>query len=177
MVTRGDNLIRLDIPGSRTIKALYLWRLWSEYIWLSHLPQSAFVRRENQTEAAAAFKPEQRRKIKYKCNFDLFISTLNIMLGGFLLHIVTYQWVCSLYTQSIALFQDCLIFSEMHNSPVLIFPRNIIRITLHNYNRKQGIKGEKILTDKVLTQLKLNCHQINAIFSEGASKQSCEFSW
>ena len=41
---QGDNLIRLDIPGSRTIKALYLWRLWSEYIWLSHLPQSAFVR-------------------------------------------------------------------------------------------------------------------------------------
>ena len=102
----------------------------------------------------------------------MFISTLNIMLGGFLLHIVTYQWVCSLYTQSIALFQDCLIFSEMHNSPVLIFPRNIIRITLHNYNRKQGIKGEKILTDKVLTQLKFNCHQINAIFSEGASKQA-----
>ena len=31
------------------------------------------------------------------------------MLGGFLLHIVTYQWVCSLYTLRIALFQDCLI--------------------------------------------------------------------
>ena len=90
---------------------------------ISRLPQSsAFVRRENLTEAAA-FK--SRRKIKYeiKCNSDLFIRILSVMLGGFDLHIVTYQWVCSLYTQSIALFQDCLIFSEMHNSPVLIFPR------------------------------------------------------
>ena len=60
---QGDNLIRLDIPGSRTIRPLYLWRLWSEYsLIISSSPVALCSQAESDGSCSLQVRGEEENK-------------------------------------------------------------------------------------------------------------------